>query len=316
MRYCCLILIFGCLMPTTVARAEEHLFAEMLYWHATEPVDWVLNTNRDPSNQYVDYETLTYDWTPGLRVGGGLEGEWDTKVYYTHFNVDTSDSASGNLTGAFLGAKQAQPPAPQLYFETGQIESSIRYNMFDWDIGKRFMPVDSLTIRPVTGLRGGWIDQSFQSALQAEYGPPGSTVQEHIVENIKNNFWGIGPKVGVETMLTVWEEEDIQILGIANFYAAYLLGHWNISDVTSITTTTNGIAAQSTKIIDVPNRDFGAVAFQAIVGITLNYRCCSATVGYELNDWLNQCQIFDDATGPHNNDLLLQGLTVQASYRF
>lgn len=74
MRYCCLILILGCLMPTTVARAEEHLFAEMLYWHATEPVDWVLNTNRDPSNQYVDYETLTYDWTPGLRVGGGIEG--------------------------------------------------------------------------------------------------------------------------------------------------------------------------------------------------------------------------------------------------
>ena len=38
--------------------------------------------------------------------------------------------------------------------------------------------------------------------------------------------------------------------------------------------------------------------------------------GYEINDWLNQCQIFDDATGPHNNDLILQGLTVSFGCSF
>lgn len=60
----------------------------------------------------------------------------------------------------------------------------------------------------------------------------------------------------------------------------------------------------------------GALAFQAIVGLNLKYRNWSATVGYELNDWLNQCQIFDDATGTHNNDLLLQGLIFRAMFGF
>jgi hypothetical protein len=41
-----------------------------------------------------------------------------------------------------------------------------------------------------------------------------------------------------------------------------------------------------------------------------------APAGFELNDWLNQCQIFDDATGPHNNDLIFQGLTVNMGCKF
>ncbi len=316
MRYCYLLLILACLVPTGNVRAEDHLFADMLYWHVTEPIDWVLNTNRDPMNQYVDYETITYDWAPGLRVGGGYEGDWDTKIYYTHFDDDTADTAAGNLTAAFLGGKESQPPAPQLYFETGQVEASVRYNMFDWDIGKRFTPHDALVVRPVTGLRGGWIDQSFKTALQADYTSGISTVQEHVIEKMENNFWGIGPKVGIETMINIWEGDELQVHGVANFYAAYLVGNWEISDVTTATTITDGQAARSTKIINVPDRDFGALAFQAILGLTLSYRNCSVTVGYELNDWLNQAQIFDDATGPHNNDLLLQGLVVRGSYRF
>ena len=56
------------------------------------------------------------------------------------------------------------------------------------------------------------------------------------------------------------------------------------------------------------------MAFQAVLGINLKFRSWSATVGYEINDWLNQCQLFDDATGPHNNDLILQGLTLNVGY--
>jgi hypothetical protein len=50
--------------------------------------------------------------------------------------------------------------------------------------------------------------------------------------------------------------------------------------------------------------------------LQLNCRNWNSAVGYEFNDWLNQCQIFDDATGPHNNDLIVQGLSVRAGYRF
>lgn len=42
---------------------------------------------------------------------------------------------------------------------------------------------------------------------------------------------------------------------------------------------------------------------------------CIGKSEYEINDWFEQFQIFDDATGAHNNDLILQGLTVQLAYR-
>ncbi|MHB8971006.1 MAG: hypothetical protein ACYC3X_11330 [Pirellulaceae bacterium] len=66
----------------------------------------------------------------------------------------------------------------------------------------------------------------------------------------------------------------------------------------------------------IDNRDFGALTFQALIGLHLNYRNWNATAGYEFNDWLNQCQIFDDATGPHNNDLVVQGLSLRISHSF
>ena len=53
-----------------------------------------------------------------------------------------------------------------------------------------------------------------------------------------------------------------------------------------------------------------------MIGLNFNYRNWNATAGYEFNDWLNQCQIFDDATGPHNNDLIVQGLSIRVSYSY
>jgi hypothetical protein len=38
--------------------------------------------------------------------------------------------------------------------------------------------------------------------------------------------------------------------------------------------------------------------------------------GYEIQDWFNQYQVFDDGTGSHTNDLVLQGLTVRVRYEF
>lgn len=314
MRFVHLLLIGGALLGTPADAGE--FFAEALYWKATEPVDWVLDTNRNPLDQYVNYQSVTYDFAPGFRIGGSHDGAWTTKFAYTHFETNSSDAASGDLTAAFLGGKEAQPPAPQLYFQTGQIAASINYNIFDLDFGKRYQPTDSLAVRPVAGVRGGWIHQQFVSGLQASYLDGNSPVQTQVTETMRNNFWGIGPKVGVEADWSLWDADELQVTGFTNFYAALLAGQWEISDRTDITTIEHGQSANSTKYIEVPNRDFGTATFQAIIGIRAKYRHWSAAVGYELNDWLNQCQIFDDATGPHNNDLILQGLTLQAGYEF
>ena len=309
MRYYCWFLI-ACLLQVQNAHAME-LFGSFLHWQATEPVDWVLDTNRLPINQFVAYETITFDAAPGFRVGFGHQGEWNTEFYYTRAHFSSVESASGNLTPAFLGGKSAlsdEPKSTLPYFDHGHVETKIDYNVLDWDLGKPFNLGESLRLRPVIGLRAAWIRQRFDSAFQGDW--PDDNLSKNMTEHMKNDFWGIGPKIGIENAWNAWRGEKCEIHCFVNFYTAYLLGHWSIRDVTHLTSIHNSSTATSTRVIPIDGRNFGAVTFQAMIGIELKCGPWLATVGYELNDWLNQCQIFDDATGPHNNDLILQGLTV------
>ncbi len=304
--------LVACLLQAQSAQALE-FFGDFLYWQATEPVDWVLDTNRLPGDQFVAYETIEFDFTPGFRVGVDRGGEWGTKLYYTRVHTSTAESASGNLTPAFMGGKLAlsdKPKSEPPYFDRGHVEAVVDYNVLDWDLGKLFNPVPSLRVRPIVGMRAAWINQTFDSGFQD------LSLSKSVTEHMENDFWGIGPKIGVENAWNVWRGEECEIHGVANFYTAYLLGHWTVRDVTDLTSTHGSQTATSRRVVPIGDREFGALTFQAMVGIQLKYGRWSATAGYEINDWLNQCQIFDDATGPHNNDLILQGLTVNVGCSF
>lgn len=304
--------LLSCLLLPHRAPAFE-VFADFLYWRATEPVDWVLDTNRQPTNQFVAYETIDFDLAPGFRAGIELDETWGTRLYYTRFHTTTEDSASGNLTPAFLGGKLALSDAPAStppYFDEGRVQAVIDYNVLDCDFGRRFHPLPSLQLRPVLGIRGAWINQQFDSEFQD------LSVSKRISEHMENNFWGIGPKLGIENAWNVRRGEAFRVDLMANFYTAYLLGHWAVQDATRLTASHHSQTIRSERVIPIRDRDFGALTFQVLVGVRLEYGRWSAMAGYEINDWLNQCQIFDDATGPHNNDLLLQGLTASVRCRF
>ena len=315
LAWAAVVFMAGLLLPSP-APADE-FFGDFLYWKTTEPVDWVLNTNRLPIDQYVAYETIDYHFAPGLRVGFTREGQWNSRFSYTRHRTRAADRASGNLTPAFLGGKTAlsdiPSPAPA-YFDDGQVEAVIDYNVLDWDLYRPSRPNRAFATRPVFGLKAAWIDQTFDSAFQGEW--IDDLVTKSMTEHIQNRFWGIGPKLGVENAWTVWRGQEGEIRCTADFFAAYLVGHWTVNDVSDMTTTVVGVPFTSRRVIPIAGRDFGALTFQATVGIHVKYRHWSATAGYELHDWLDQCQLFDDATGPHNNDLLLQGLTARISYRF
>jgi hypothetical protein len=110
----------------------------------------------------------------------------------------------------------------------------------------------------------------------------------------------------------LWRGQRAKLDLTMNFYTAYLMGFWTINDIATNATD----QSTTTQVVPIADRHFGALMFQAMLGLHLNYRNWNATAGYEINDWLNQCQMFDDATGPHNNDLIVQGLSVRISYVF
>jgi hypothetical protein len=301
-----------CLLLTGSRTFALEFFGDVLYWQATEPVDWTLNTNKSSTDQFVAFKTVDFHFSPGFRVGAGTgsECDWGSKLYYTRFYTETDNSVAGYVTPVFLGNRMATSLVPSSYFDTGSIRTTIDYNVLDLDFGKTFRPVELLQLRPVLGLRGAWINQN----LDADFRYKWSSILQRITsdEHIKNSFWGIGPKLGIENSLNLWSGEKCQIDLTLNFYTAYLLGFWAINDVT----TTASILGESPYNVPVGDHHFGALMFQTMIGVSLNYQHWNATAGYEINDWLNQCQTFDDATGPHNNDLIVQGLSVRVSYGF
>lgn len=314
MRYCGYLLILCLGLASPVQGAE--FFGEFLYWKATEPVDWVLNTNRLPADQYVNYGSTVYDFAPGFRVGMSLDGQWNTNLAWTHFHTQTEDSASGYLTAAFLGGKESQPPSPKLYFDTGQLDASIDYDVIDLDWSTPMDLGGALRMRPVLGLRGGIIRQSFTTSFQADYVDGGTMSTRHVVEQAESNFWGIGPKVGIDGEYALLSSPQCEVNLTAGFFMAYLLGDWSVPDETHLTQIDNGMTTMSSRVVKVDSRDFGSLTFQTMVGLNIRRGGWTAAFGYELNDWLNQCQVFTDATGPQNNDLLLQGLTASVAFAF
>lgn len=288
-------------MLATTVNASYQVFIDPLYWRATETLDWVHTNNLNSSNLVIGFRAVKYNFDPGFRLGFGYEGDWDTKLYFTKFYTRATDSASGNLTTGFLGGRLSQTIPDTTFYQSGQADFRINFNMIDWNIGKHFDVTDSLMLRPLIGLKAGVINQTLNTSFQ---GQPLS-----ISESVQNNFRGIGPKVGIESNLVFCRANNFQYGLVADFETSYMWGHWRITDIEQ--TSTSGSV-----IVNVADRSFGALGIQGMIGANLNYKNFSMKLGYEISDWLNQCQIFDDETGTQNNDLILQGLTLSLVYEF
>lgn len=291
------LIILSCLLLSSSAHAFD-FFLDGLYWQANETVDWALVNNLDPINQNVSVDTIVFQYDPGFRVGFRFDGDWDPRLIYTRYYTHTNDSTNGNVKSLFLASRLAQPAAS--FYHAGQINFTINFNMFDADISKPLCITDALTIRPVIGLKGGWINQTIATTFQDV---------PNIVENTKNNFSGIGAKAGIESKFEFLRLCNYEFSLLADFTTSYMWGKWKINDVL------HGDTVQTVSIV-VDDRDFGALAFQGLVGINLDYKCFSMKLGYEISDWFNQYQVYDNDTGAHSNDLILQGLTLGISYHY
>lgn len=294
------------------------LFADFLYWRATETADWALVLLNSPGEEKVTYKTLLFDWEPAFRVGIGYHmghDRWDTQFSYTRFETHASEHVKegpGVINSAFLGAK-AWGTGP---YKTAHVKMSIDFNLFDWDLGRSFLVSQALSLRPSIGLKGGWIDQSIRSSWRnPNFDDFGSTIILSATEDLENDFYGGGPKSGCDLKWIFGKVHESFFSFFGTFSAAFLWGHWSIRD-----------EFRSNLYFDAKTREadknFGAVALQALMGVgwETNFRRnrshFAVKLGYEIQDWFNQYLIFDDSTGAQSNDLVLQGLTLDVRLDF
>lgn len=304
-------------LPNPSVRPQEQsrtidIFADALYWYTGETVDWAFTLTNSPNFEQSSFKAFTFEWAPGFRVGLGYNMEhdqWDTQLSYTWFQSQAKDHASGSVTSAFLAARLSllEP------FTTGKARLNLRYNIGDWDLGRSFLVSNYLLLRPSIGLKGGTITQTIHSNwtipnLLGFFAFSAS-------ENIKHRFQGAGPKGAVTGKWCFQNTQENYFSLIGMFEASYLWGKWKIRDkfVDDLSTVIR---------IKTSDRNFGAFVLHAFMGFgwDCNFNCdqshFSAKLGYEIEDWFNQFQIYSDASGSQNNDLILQGLNLGVRFDF
>jgi len=301
-------IVLGFIFALSKATAATFdVYADALYWQTTETVDWALVISPSSTNsQKVTFETICFHWNPGFRVGVGfteLCDCWDTQFSYTYFRAHATNHTKGDkIRSNFFGPKLSLVG----FFQEANIKTRIDYNIFDWELGRLFYPTPCISFRPMIGLKGGWIDQTLNTSWKKTVDIFNILIfPVTATENVTNNFWGIGPQGGVNGRWFFTEYFSL----VGDFAAAFMWGHWSFSDqyVDSLI---------SNIVIKEDDRNFGALMLQGFIGLGFDFPCFSLKVGYEVQDWFNQYQVFDLGTGGQNQDLLLQGLTAHVRFDF
>jgi hypothetical protein len=296
------------------------IFSDLLVWTAREAgADcWAEVITSNASTSLNELHQVHFEWNPGFRVGIVYKmkrDEWNTQAYYTRFNTKGKDcisSSPGTVHSTFLGnfyidnASGAGLSGPA--YQKASIDWTIHFNMFDWDLGRNFWISKSLVLRPFLGIKGGWINQFIHSKWQNP-NLTGAKFYNIGTENLKNNFWGIGPEAGINTKWNLFCNQT-QFYLFGDIFGALMWGHWSFYDVFQ-----NDLEQQV--FIDLQKINSGSSMLRTFMGFgwdapfSQNRYRFSTKLGYEMQFWLDQLQFYSFTGGRLVNTLTLQGGTLE-----
>jgi hypothetical protein len=301
-------------------------FADLLVWTARESGsdNWAEVINSKGTSTTCDIRDVRFDWNAGIRVGLGYgmkHGQWDTQLYYTWFRTDGSDSVSsnpGSVFSPFLGNFYIDNPSGAgisgVAYQKARVHWTINFNMFDWELGRACWVSKALSLRPFIGLKGGWIHQSIHSTWQNP-DRSGAEFFETGRENLKNNFWGIGPSAGLNTTWNFAIRQNHSFSLFGDFSGAIMWGHWTFGD-----TYKNDIHQEV--VIKSSRFNSGASMLRTLMGLEWDalfnrqrFRFVTR-LGYEMQFWLDQLQFYSFDAGRLSNELTFQGGTLEFRFDF
>ena len=300
-------------------------FATLLVWNAREIgadcwAEVITPVAAPTSNSLAQ---LNFDWNPGFRVGLGYGMEydqWDTQLFFTWFHtkgVDHISSVPGAIHSTFIGnfyidnATGAGISGPT--YREASIDWTIRFNMFDGELGRNYWVSHALSLRPFVGIKGGWIHQKIDTKWEFATTPIGFSAYNLGKENLKNNFWGIGPSAGVNMRWDLLQRPSDTLHLFGDFSGALMWGHWTFGDLFQ-----NDLG--QTVTVNVPNVNSGATMMRTFMGFGWNTNIgqtvLTTRLGYESQFWLDQLQFYSFVGGTLNTALTLQGGSLELSYDF
>ncbi|MBS0653664.1 MAG: MOMP family protein [Verrucomicrobia bacterium] len=295
-----------------------YVTADFLYWNLTEGgTDYALTDKKTPGDIPFKGKSkkIEFDWDPGFRVGVGYQLDehdgWDGLLNFTWFQTEESSHAHAPSEGALV---------PLWGFPFSNVAEKAKaswefdFYTLDFELGRRYFVSKYLSVRPEFGLKSAWIYQHVKASFLEI--TPSRTGNVQIRR--KNNFWGIGPRAGVDA--TWFFDSHFSFFGTGS--AALLWGDFDVREKEQET-----IAHR--KLINF-NADFNAIVptAQLLLGFQWEANFNDARnhfkilLGYEFQYWWRQNQMLEfENEGSFNpdrysEDVSLQGLTLDVRFDF
>ncbi|MES2200488.1 MAG: Lpg1974 family pore-forming outer membrane protein [Chlamydiota bacterium] len=171
-------------------------------------------------------KNMEFDWDFGFRLGLGWNTPhdgWDLGINWTWFQDKAKQTLTADADHILLPTTTYNPADATLEgFRSAASKWRLHLNLLDLDLGREFFVSKWMTLRPFISLRSGWIFQNMH--VNYSKGTP-SVAQTGAFFEGKSNFWGIGPRMGLNTQWGLGH--GISLFGNAG--ASLLYGFFNLS---------------------------------------------------------------------------------------
>ena len=266
-----------------------------------------------------------FDWNWGSRINFGYEiprEKMDLDLSWTWYT--SSGTVSSNVTSptTLFSVWSLPNLAGNAYEYQSTAHTHLIFNRIDLGMSGTFAPRSFLELTPLIDLSALWIHQKFDFNLSGGPGINGRSVVDDKIA-MKNNFFGIGPKLGINTLWNLGY--GLGIFG--NFDLSLLYGFFDISQSEIVTFTGTG----PNTYLDLPSNSYHdpRMNFDLMLGLSWDWMFACGKyhlhldAGWENSIFLGQNQLmrFTSTTYPGINnlvkgDLSLQGLTMRALFTF
>ena len=301
-----------------------------MYWQPKENgLDFVIkNDGAVGVNNNGQVKQIPFDWSWGGKVELDYQvpKKMDIGLSWTYLSSHGKTTVSATLPETLFSTwsiPTGSSISPVAREQLARAHANLKLNLIDLGIGTTFSPRPFLDITPFIDLSSAWIHQHFHLILSGGPGLNGSTTLDDSI-HLKNNFWGIGPKIGLNTLWNLGYGFGI----CGNFNGSLLYGLFEISQ--SERTTFIGLSP-ATNYLDISQNTFHLATFNLdfFLGLRWDHMFCNnryhllLEAGWENLLFFNQNQLMRfpsqvnaGLNSSQKGDLSMQGGTVRAAFTF
>ena len=304
---------------------------DFLWWRAENPAFTYGFDIKDPHSvadtSYLigSLMQLPAQWDPGFRIGMGWNTDfdrWDVFADWTWFSAHTEETSTFSLPASGEMGYHTMWPASAGVDAYSRVHASwhMWYNAIDLELGRAFYFTKALSLRPHAGLRGGWINQKFQSNFDL----PLTSANSKATFHGKNDFWGVGPRIGINGN---WHIDNSQWSILCKTSGALLSGGTETRYISDYLVTVDGVPT--------PERDMQSHFTQIVptvqfflgvdwgMCIDCNNYYIGVNAGWEANVYWNQFSLLSALNGYNspvatmsNQAVMIDGLTFNVHFDF